>query len=231
MADDVGTSHRDKVLEMMPPGSAKRDRDLAQFVTYWHSMRRGSDVPLRTEIDPRGIEALLGHAFIAEKIAPGLARLRIAGAHLSEVMGMEVRGMPLSALIEPEDRQQLADAIVELFERPAQIRIELASPGGIRRAPMTATLLILPLRSDLGDISRALGCFVSNGPIGATPRRFRVTECQVDPIDLTGEEATTGFAETQSPFRASQAEDSPAAPASIRQSPSERPYLRLVHSE
>ncbi|MEO1137877.1 MAG: PAS domain-containing protein [Pseudomonadota bacterium] len=227
MADEFGTSQRNKILEMPPQGGAKRDRDLAQFVAYWTSMRRGNDVPLRTEIDPRGIEALLGNAFIAEKIAPGLARLRIAGAHLADVMGMEVRGMPLSALIEPEDRQQLADAIVELFEGPAQIRIELASPGGIRRAPMTATLLILPLRSDLGDISRALGCFVSNGSIGATPRRFRVVSSQVERIDLTAEKKAKGFAEAQAPLAAKKPDAQPQPPRSA----SERSYLRLVHSE
>ena len=33
---------------------------------------------------------------------------------------------------------------------------------------LAATLIVLPLRSDLGDISRALGCFVTDGPIGVT---------------------------------------------------------------
>ena len=189
MTDDSGTSYPDTIsdLQALGAGAASRRRaaDLRKFIDYWSAMRRDGDVPLRTEIDPRGIESLLSNAFIVEKVAPGIARLRIAGTHLSDVMGMEVRGMPLSALIAPEDRAQLADAMVDLFERPATLRLELTAPGGVRRPALAATLIVLPLRSDLGDISRALGCFVTSGQIGATPRRFRIVDCQVAPIDLT----------------------------------------------
>ncbi|MGK7652966.1 PAS domain-containing protein [Roseovarius sp. B08] len=233
MKDDSGSSFPDKSTDLRRSGSgprrADREADLRKFVSYWSGMRRGGDVPLRTEIDPRGIESLLSNAFIAEKVAPGIARLRIAGTHLSDVMGMEVRGMPLSSLIAPEDREQLADAMVDLFERPATLRLDLSAPGGLRRAAMAATLIVLPLRSDLGDISRALGCLVSSGPIGNTPRRFRIVACKVTPVDLTEPEAT-GLAEDQAPL-------SPPAPAPRRERPaplshpSERPYLRLVHSD
>ncbi|KRS14779.1 hypothetical protein XM53_00790 [Roseovarius atlanticus] len=221
------------MADLRPAGdkahTARVEADLQKFVSYWSGMRRGGDVPLRTEIDPRGIESLLSNAFIAEKVAPGIARLRIAGTHLSDVMGMEVRGMPLSALIAPEDRGQLADALVDLFERPATLRLDLTAPGGIRRAAMAATLVVLPLRSDLGDISRALGCFVTSGPIGSTPRRFKVVACKVTPLDLTDATATG--------FREEQARLAPPAPKARHERPaplshpSERPYLRLVHSD
>lgn len=235
MKDDFGPSFRDKVAGLQTPHEAqrrtRRDAELQKFLSYWSSMRRDGDVPLRTEIDPRGIESLLSNAFIAEKVAPGIARLRIAGTHLSDVMGMEVRGMPLSALIAPEDRAQLADAMVELFERPAQLRIELEAPGGIRRDALSATLVILPLRSDLGDISRALGCFVSTGAIGSTPRRFRIVECKVTPIDLS-QETRPGFSEDQVPYQAPDPHSMQAAEeAPPERHPSERPYLRLVHSD
>jgi hypothetical protein len=32
----------------------------------------------------------------------------------------------------------------------------------------------LPLRDDMGDITRAVGCLVTEGHIGRTPRRFTV---------------------------------------------------------
>ena len=233
MKDDSGSSFLDKIADLRPASdkahTARVEADLQKFVSYWSGMRRGGDVPLRTEIDPRGIESLLSNAFIAEKVAPGIARLRIAGTHLSDVMGMEVRGMPLSALIAPEDRGQLADALVDLFERPATLRLDLTAPGGIRRAAMAATLVVLPLRSDLGDISRALGCFVTSGPIGSTPRRFKVVACKVTALDLTDASATG--------FREEQARLAPPAPKARHERPaplshpSERPYLRLVHSD
>ena len=198
-----------------------RERDMAEFTAYWHSKRRNSDVPRRSDIDPRGIEAMLPNAFVAERVAPGLARLRIAGTHLADLMGMEVRGMPLSALIETDDRAQLSEALVELFERPAIIRLTLAAQGGFRRAELAGTLLILPLRSDLGDTSRALGCLVTQGNIGNTPRRLRISSCQMTRIDLPGADASvgpqaSGFAELASPFEPEQA------------LASERPYLRLI---
>jgi len=41
---------------------------------------------------------------------------------------------------------------------------------------------MLPLRSDLGDVSRALGCLVTHGPLGRTPRRFEIMSCRTTPV-------------------------------------------------
>lgn len=219
MADDLDQRQRDSIVPLRGPGVAAREDDLQAFESYWQGLRRGADLPFRAEIDPRGIEALLGEAFVAEKIAPGVARLRIAGLHLSDLMGMEVRGMPLSALIDAPDRTRLAAALVDLFERPAILRIGLASQGGLRRPPMTGRMVLLPLRSDLGDISRALGCCVTSGTIGKAPRRFSLTSLEISPLDI----ATAPVGET-APGPAGHdippAQDVPLA--------GERPYLRLV---
>lgn len=211
---------------LMHSGARGKEKSLAAFVAYWSSMRKGHDVPRRTDIDPRGIEALLENAFIAEKIAPGLARLRIAGTHLSDLMGMEVRGMPISALIAPEQRDELAELLVDVFDRPAIVKINVESPAGVGRRTLKGTLLLLPLRSDLGDTSRALGCFLTDGLIGRAPRRFNITGHSVEVVtarkettiqQTDSETAQKGFAEQGMPFQ--------AVPP---QHPSERPYLRLV---
>ncbi len=223
MKDDQGRSQQDavkakKIVTIQAPVPAYRATELAEFEAYWNSMRRDGDVPMRTEIDPRGIESLLSNAFVAEKIAPGMARMRIAGTHLCDVMGLEVRGMPVSSLIEPQDRDRIADALVELFERPATLRLTLSSKGP---APLTGTLLLLPLRSDLGDISRALGCLVTHGVIGETPRRFAITDCTVTPITSDESAPFIEVADDQSCIPAASGLDTPPLP-------SERPYLRLV---
>lgn len=207
------------------------DRHLAAFQSYWNSMRKGGDVPRRSDIDPRGIEALLENAMIAERIAPGLARLRIAGSHLSDLMGMEVRGMPVSAFIAPEHRDELADALTELFERPAIIKLQLRAEGGIGRPALTGQMMLLPLRSDLGDISRALGCLVTQGGLGRAPRRFHISSQSVTRITLPQQRpapldvpVAQGLAEAPAIFDAKN-----VAPA--LHSASERPYLRLVKSD
>lgn len=150
--------------------------------SYWESMRRGHLVPCRAEIDPCRIEALLPNAFIAERIAPGITRLRVAGSHLSDLMGMEVRGMPLGSFIAPEARNDFAARLVDLFEAPAILRIDLRSRGSLGRPDMTGTLILLPLRSDLGDVSRALGCLVTTGQIGRPSRRFEIVTARLEPL-------------------------------------------------
>ena len=97
-------------------GKALNDQAIEEFLRYWKGMRRHGDVPRRSDIDPRGIEAFLSNAFIVERIAPGLARLRIAGSHLSDLMGMEVRGMPLSAFFNTAHRDTLSHALVQVFD-------------------------------------------------------------------------------------------------------------------
>ncbi len=224
MAKDLDQPTDDRIVAMQNPDLSCRVADLRAFEAYWHGLRRGADVPSRGDVDPRGIESLLSEAFVAEKIAPGLARLRIAGLHLSDLMGMEVRGMPLSTLIDTQDRGRFSAALVELFERPATLRIALSAAGDLRRGPVTGTMLILPLRSDLGDISRALGCLVTTGRIGATPRRFRITACDISPIDITADTAPArgpAVADNRAPVGPAPGDNSATLPA-------ERPYLRLV---
>ncbi|MEM8775470.1 MAG: PAS domain-containing protein [Pseudomonadota bacterium] len=213
------------IFKIKTPSVVEHDKDLAALIDYWQRMRRGQDVPLRTEIDPRGIEGLLSNAFIAEKVTPGLARMRVAGTHLSNLLGMEIRGMPVSSLIEPDHRNNLSDAIVELFERPARLQIELTSKGSYNAPPMQGTMLILPLRSDLGDISRALGCLVTTGEIGKGPRRFEITDIQINPVKIPNGVRAQQFSEAQVPYTA---QDEPTEDRPL--GPSERPYLRLIHS-
>lgn len=201
-----------------------RADEIATLRAYWAAQRIDGDVPRRADIDPRRIASLLGDIFVAERIAPGLARLRVAGMHLNDLMGMEVRGMPISALIEPGDRDRLADLLVDLFDRPAVLDLELVSAGGLGRAQLSGRLLLMPLRSDLGDISRALGCLVTDAVPGRTPRRFYIRSCRIEPVG-----------EMPAPVRPLGSDPSPAPLARQSVTPmrprGERPYLRLVTPE
>jgi hypothetical protein len=201
------------------------DQSIGEFLLYWKGMRRDGDVPRRSDIDPRGIEPLLSNAFIVERIAPGLARLRIAGSHLSDLMGMEVRGMPLSAFINAEHRDTLAHALVRMFDAPATLQMEISSKGRPGAPGLTGRLIVLPLRSDLGDVSRALGCLVTTGTPGRGPRRFDIDAVHCTDIDLSTTAALRSAAHTP------KAEEPLRGFAEHRAAPlakSERPYLRLV---
>lgn len=175
----------EKVIRMDQQGAIGR-RVVQQLRAYWEGLRRGRDVPARAEIDPRGIDGALEYAFILERVAPGMGRFRLSGMHLTDLMGMEVRGMPLTALFTPEARRRIADATEAVFQGPAVAELMLTAEAGIGKPPMTARLLLLPMKSDMGDVTRILGCLVAEGAgIGRTPRRFLVDAVSVEPV-VTG---------------------------------------------
>lgn len=178
----------DRLTTSQTPGTGsdagnRTEAHLRALRAHWEEMRRGHLVPARSDIDPRRIEALLPHAFVAERVAPGVTRLRIAGTLLSDLMGMDVRGMPLSCFIAPAQRDAFALAQVDLFDAPAALRIDLRLPAGPGRPERTGSLVMLPLRSDLGDVSRALGCLVTQGPAGRSPIRFDIARTLIERLD------------------------------------------------
>lgn len=155
---------------------------IAQVEGYWQALRDGDDIPRRAQLDPRGIEGALEHAFIMERIAPGVARIRLAGRHLNDLMGMEVRGMPLTAFFKPEARAEISLKLEEMFQSPAVVTMSLKGDRGIGKPALDGRLILLPLKSDLGDVSRALGCLVTNNDIGRAPRRFTAFDTRVEPL-------------------------------------------------
>jgi len=161
---------------------AQTEANLRAFRAHWEACRDGQAVPRRAAIDPREITPLISNAFIAERVAPGVVRLRVAGLHLADLMGMEARGMPLSSFIAPDDRESFARHLVDLFDGPAILRMTLRSPRTLGRPALSGTLMLLPLRSDLGDVSRALGCLVSHGRIGRPVRRFEIARSETLPL-------------------------------------------------
>lgn len=204
---------------------------IAALDAYWHALKGNRLVPLRADVDPRGIEAALDYSFIVERVASGVVRFRLAGSQLSELMGMDVRGMPLTSLITPDSRDEMCEAIEAVFEGPEILEVGLVSEAGAQRQKLLGQIILLPLMSDLGDISRALGCLPTRGAMGRAPRRFAVAaKPKRTPLDglmpkrsdrrRTGERSLIGMAEEQARFM----------PASQLKT-SERPYLRLVKDD
>lgn len=151
------------VVSLTPLRSAQIFSAIKSVEAYWEGLRNGRPVPSRAEIDPRGMQDALEYAFILERIAPGVARFRLAGMHLTDLMGMEVRGMPLSAMLVPEARARMSEVLEAVCETPQVTTVTLKSDHRIGRAALDAQLLLCPLKSDLGDVNRILGCLQSAG--------------------------------------------------------------------
>ncbi|WP_170607017.1 PAS domain-containing protein [Ruegeria arenilitoris] len=207
-----------KIIAMDRFDSGRSLSPIRQAEAYWTALLTGGEVPMRSQIDPRGLENILEYTFVLERIAPGLARFRLAGSHLTKLAGMEVRGMPLTAYFEPSARGAVTRHLDRVFSQPAIAELGLVSSGKLGRAKLQARMLLLPLKSDLGDISRALGVLVSDGPIVSTPRRFTIAENKIRTVhDIQKPPVRSGLqnmglAEEQAEFK--------SAP----------PHLRLVSS-
>jgi len=155
---------------------------IATVEAYWHALRGNRVMPRRAEVDPRGIENALEYAFILEQIAPGVGRLRIAGSHLSDLLGMEVRGMPLSAFFMPDARDELAAVVTKVCAGPSIATLSLHTEAAFGKPVLEARMILLPLRDGMGAANRILGCFDTHGSIGRTPRRFAITSRRLTQI-------------------------------------------------
>lgn len=146
---------------------------VAAVQAHWEALRAGRPAPGRAEIDPRPLADCLPDLFVAELVAPGLARLRLAGQHLGDLLGMEPRGMPLSVFIEPEDRDELSGALRQVATG-VRVALPLRAKAGFAKPALDGMLALLPLTDQHGQITRVLGVLETVGPLGRAPRRFRL---------------------------------------------------------
>jgi hypothetical protein len=172
----------DKIVSIQPMRRQAMFPALGIVEAYWEALRNGRLMPVRSEIDPRGISQALEFAFVLEKIAPGLARIRLAGMHLNELMAMEVRGMPVTAMFLPDARREMQRVLEGVLDTPSVVRLTLAGDTGLGRSPLEAQMILLPMRDETGAPSRILGALQTRGEIGRGPRRFTIRDVETKPL-------------------------------------------------
>lgn len=201
-----------KVLRLADFEPVHVDRVVGEMRAYWEGLRQGRAIPARGDVEPRGIRRALDYAFILERIAPGAARFRLAGRHLVDLMGMEVRGMPICSFLNTSSRGRLSDVLESVFRAPQIAELELESPAAYGRPGLVGRMLLMPLRSDLGDVTRALGCLISQGEIGQGPRRFDLLADQQFPVIpgakvIEPSPSAAGFSEPPAPWKGARKPD------------------------
>lgn len=113
--------------------------------------------------------------------------------------------MPLCSVMNPSSRGRLSDVLETVFKAPQIATITLEAQGGFARPPLRGQMILLPLKSDLGDVTRALGAMVADSQIGRAPRRFDIAHDAVFPIVAGGATlppSPSGFDEMPAPWRA-----------------------------
>jgi hypothetical protein len=231
---DTGLAQRPVPGQGMAAAMQIDEPILKGLLGYWERLRAGREVPYRSEIDPRQFEDALEHMFILEHLGDGNIRIRLAGMSLCEMMGMELRGMSLRALMRVEDRGALESALAQVLSGPAvgHLSIEAHTPSGATRA---AEMLLLPLRSDFGDISRILGCLRVKGlrDEDGTPLRFSIREASILPVVVRFPNVTAmpGMAEPAADFEHAQPALRTIEGGAKRKSVRRKNHLRLVDKD
>ncbi|PJF10990.1 PAS domain-containing protein [Pseudorhodobacter sp. MZDSW-24AT] len=155
---------------------------IAAVRAYWEALRDGDSLPRRAQVDPRGIANALENTFLIERVAPGIARFRIAGLLYNDLMGMDIRGMPLSCLFLGPARDSLQTDLEHLFSTPAALSLTLVAERRLGRLPLRARLQILPMLDRSDACTLALGCIETLGEIGRVPCRFGIAEARLTPL-------------------------------------------------
>jgi hypothetical protein len=118
------------------------------------------------------------------------------------MMGMEVRGMQPGFLIDETDRLRFDRLLNVVMGEPAVVELKLAAPN--RAGTYRATMLMMPLRSDFGDINRVIGCTSGEGDLFAPPLEFAIEDVAVTPVEpsqgVEPKQLMPGFAEAQAAF-------------------------------
>jgi len=156
----------------------KGEAVLKHVERHWQSLRDGDDVPHRADLSPDELADSLAHCFTLERVAPSVARFRVAGRAVHEVLNMEPRGMPISALFTPLGRDMLAPLIYDVCEGPDIVEVPITAARGLGRHAMRGRLLLMPLKHDDHEVSRLFGALVVDHAAGRRQLRFDFDQSQ-----------------------------------------------------
>ena len=132
--------------------------NIRAFYEYWHSKRRGNQIPLRTEIDPLDIPKLLRNIFLVDIFdgPPVDYRYRLVGTEIVELDG-ECTGMYLSEMLPDRKRfSNLWQQYDDIRKGHYWLRVE-DLPHREKGHLIRYEVLLLPLADPLGRITMIFG--------------------------------------------------------------------------
>ncbi|RYG92127.1 PAS domain-containing protein [Loktanella sp. IMCC34160] len=195
---------------------------LSNLERYWSDLRGARRVPVRTAVDPAHIDAALPHAFILERCAPQVARFRVCGQRITQFIGAESRGMPLSVLFTAQGVQGIGPLLERCLDDPAVVEVPVVSRMTLTRRRLVGSMLLLPLEGPDGLVDRVLGALLVDGAPGLGARSFDIDTSRPLRCDRIAPQ-------TMAPAHRAVAGMAPPLPR-MQEGPerSSRPALRLV---
>jgi hypothetical protein len=160
-----------------------------RLLDYWRARRADRPAPRRADIDVADFPALAPQVFIAELLAGGDVRFRLAGETVATLAGRPLRGESLLALWTPEHRGRVSRLLAGGLARAEPVVVLAAGDvedGGQGRAE----LLFAPLAGPLGDLDRFLGLCQPSPPMpGAGPGLGRIGPMHIVAVNGVADEA------------------------------------------
>jgi hypothetical protein len=105
-------------------------------------------------------------------------------------------------LIDEADRVRFDRLLTVVMGEPAVVELRLAAQN--RAGVYRATMLLMPLRSDFGEINRVIGCTSGDGDLYAPPLAFAIQDVAVTPVEpsqgIEPKQLMPGFAEEPAGF-------------------------------
>ena len=133
-----------------------RSRKVAQVLRYWHSLRRGRELPSRADVDPAEIKSALPNLMIAGIVhEPFRVCYRLVGTEIVHWAGLDFTNRFADELVFDDDGRDWTDyyrAVVDA-RKPAYGLSDWVVEGCV---PLWVEMVICPLSSDGRTIDRCL---------------------------------------------------------------------------
>lgn len=143
-----------------------------EIYAYWDTLRGNKPAPRREDFDPTKLKHHLGDLFILVDKGERTPFFRLAGTHLCDLFGRELRDSPFSDLWPAASATfpcRVARGILQ-HQLPVVFDIEAEDDHGA--ASLAFEMLLLPLSSDNDTAPRLLGALLPERP----PSRIRSTD-------------------------------------------------------
>lgn len=133
-----------------------RSKTTREIYAYWNALRGQRDVPARSQIEPARIRHILPDLFILERTQRGDIRFRLAGTRICGLFARELRGSRFDALWLGSQTATLETIASDVMARNTPVLLTADAAAGAAD-PLSAELVLLPLRSPDGSVDRVIG--------------------------------------------------------------------------
>jgi hypothetical protein len=165
----------------------------------WQAKRCQGGIPARKDIVPQQMEGALDHMFLLSYGVGGLARFRVIGQELQNLMGMDPRGMPIQAVFNDTCRPEVAKAMHTLFSSPLHLHMAARIYGTAAPAQMR----FWPLNGPHQTLNRAIGTVIVQAPPALLPAKLVLKSTKwstIEGLRVSSRAFDKELAESAAPF-------------------------------